>query len=128
MSSVLFSVWFRIQLIIEKCPGYYSASGPLFRVFFKMRPAVSGSGFSVLFKNVQGIIQRLVPYSGYYSKYDLQRLGQDSAYYKKKKKKKKKKRFRVLYSVWFSIQRIIKKCPGYYSASVSGFSVLLKKV
>ena len=49
MSMVLFSVWFSIQRIIKKCPGYYSASG---------------SGFRVLLKNVQGIIQRLVQYSG----------------------------------------------------------------
>ena len=34
--------------------------------------------------------------------------------------------FRVLFSVWFSIQRIIKKCPGNYSAFGSVFSVLLK--
>ena len=92
---VLFSVWFsiqgiiqnttcsvlfRIQRIIQKSPGYYSASGSVFRVFFKMRPAASGSGFSILIKNGQGIIQRLVQYSGYYSKCDLQRLVQDSAY------------------------------------------------
>ena len=75
------SVWFRIQRIIKKCPGYYSASGSRFRVLFKLLPAASGSGFSVLLKNVQGIIQRLVHDSGYYSKYDLQRLVQDSAYY-----------------------------------------------
>ena len=75
------SVWFRIQDIIKKCPGYYSASGSVFRVLFNIRPAASGSEFSVLLKNVQGIIQRLVQYSGYYSKYDLQRLVQDSAYY-----------------------------------------------
>ena len=60
------SVWFRIQRIIKKCPGYYSASGSVFRVLFKIRPAVPGSGFSVLFKNVQGIIQRLVQGSAYY--------------------------------------------------------------
>ena len=125
------SVWFRIQRIIKKCPGYYSASGSVFRVLFKIRPAVAGSGFSVLFKNVQGIIQslvqfqvlfkiqpavpgsgfsvllkniqgiiqRLVHYSGYYSKYDLQHLVQDSAYYSKMT--------RVLFSVWFIIQGII---------------------
>ena len=96
---------------MKKYPGYYSASGSLFRVLFKIRPAASGSGFSVLFKirraasgslfrllfkilpaasgsgfrvlfkNVQGIIQRMVHYSWYYSKYDLQRLVQDSGYY-----------------------------------------------
>ena len=81
MSRVLFSVWFsiqgiiqnttcsilfRIQRIIKKCPEYYSVSGSVFRVLFKIRPAVSGSGFSVLKKNVQGIIQPLVQYSGYY--------------------------------------------------------------
>ena len=91
------SFWFTIQRIIQKCRGYYSASGSLFRVLFKIRPAASGSGFSILFKSIQGIIQRLVHYSGYYSKYDLQRLVQDSAYYK--------------------------KCPGYYSASGSVFKV-----
>ena len=41
MSRVLFSVWISIKGIIEK------------------RPAASGSGFNVLVKNVQGIIQRL---------------------------------------------------------------------
>ena len=99
IQSTTCSVWFRIQRIIKKCPGYYSASGSVFRVLFKIRPAASGSGFSVLFKNVQGIIQRLVPYSEYYSKYDLQRLVQDSAYYSKLS--------RELFSVWFSIQGII---------------------
>ena len=76
---------------------YYSASGSLSRVFFKIRPTASGSGFSVLLKNVQVIIERLLQYSGYYS-------------------------FR---SVWFRIKRIIKNVqdiiqrlvqyPGYYS-------------
>ena len=94
------SVWFRIQRIIQNCPGNYSASGSVFRVLFKIRPAASGSGFSVLLKNDQGIIQRLVQYSGYYSKYDLQRLVQDSAYYS--------------------------KCPGYYSASGSVFRVVFE--
>ena len=99
------SVWFRIQRILKKCPGYYSAYD---------------SVFSVLLKNVQGIIQHLV---------------QDTAYYSKMS--------RVLFSVWFSIQgiikkydqklwfrsqRIIKKCPGYYSAAGSGFRVFLKNV
>ena len=57
------SVWFRIQDII------------------KIQPAASGSLFRVLLKNGQGIIQGMVQYSGYYSKYDLQRLVQDSAYH-----------------------------------------------
>ena len=92
-------VWFRIQRIIKKCPGYYSASSSRFRILFKIRPAASGSGFSVLLKNVQGFIQRLVHDSGYYSKYDLQRLVQYSAYYLKMS--------RVLFSVWFTIQGII---------------------
>ena len=95
------SVWFRIQGIIKKFPGYYSAFGSVFRVLFKIRPLASGSRFSVLFQHVQNIIQRLVRYSRYYSKYDLQRLVQDSAYY-------------------------LKKCPGYYAASGSLFSVLFK--
>ena len=30
---------------------------------------------------------------------------------------------RVLFSVWFRIQRIIKNCPGYYSVTGSGFSI-----
>ena len=75
------SVWFRIQRIIKKCLGYYSASGSRFRVLFKLRPAASGSGFIVLLKTVQGIIQRVVHDLGYYTKYDLQHLVQDSAYY-----------------------------------------------
>ena len=147
------SVWFRIQRIIKKYPGYYSASGSLFRVLFNKRPAASGSGFSVLLKNIQGIIQhlvqntayyskydvqRLVHYSGYYTKYDLQRLVQNSGYYQKMS--------RVLFSVWFIIQGIqyseyyskydlqrlvqdsayYSKYPGYYSASGSLFRVLFK--
>ena len=73
---------FRIQRIIKNVQGIIQPSGSLFRILFKIRPAASGSGFSVLSKNVQGIIQRrLVQYSGYYSKYDLQRLVQDSEYY-----------------------------------------------
>ena len=92
------SVCFRIQRIIKKCPGYYSASGSLFRILFKMRPAASGSRFSVLLK--------------------MSSLVQDSAYYSKKS--------RVLFSVWFRIQLIIKKCPMCYSESGSPFSVLLK--
>ena len=125
------SVCFSIQRIIKKCPGYYSASGSRFRVLFKIRPAAFGSGFSVLLKNVHGIIQRLVHDSRYYSKYDLQRLVRDSAYYSKV--------YRILFSIWFTIQDIIqnmtcsagsgfrliqKKCPGYYSATGSVFSVL----
>ena len=77
------SVWFRIQHIIQKYPRYYSASGSLFRVLFKTRPAASASGFRVLFKNGQGIIQHMMQFSGYFSKYDPQRLVQDSAYYSK---------------------------------------------
>ena len=75
------SVWFRSQRIIKKCPGYYSASSSVFRVLFKIRPAASGSGFSVLLKNVLCITQRLVHDLGYFSKYDLQRLVLDSAYF-----------------------------------------------
>ena len=75
------SVWFIIQGIIEKRPGYYAAYGSGFRALFKTQPAASGSGFSVLFKiraaapsslfrvllkNGQDIIQRMVLYSGYY--------------------------------------------------------------
>ena len=93
------SVWFRIQRTIKKCPGYYSASGSVFRLLFKIRPAAAGAVFSILLKNVQGIIQRLVQYSGFYSKYDLQHLVQDSAYYSRIS--------RVLFSVLFSIQGII---------------------
>ena len=90
-------VWFRIQRIIQNTT---CSVGLLFRVLFKIRPAASGSGFIVLFKKIQGIIQLLVHYSGFYSKYDLQCLVQDSA--------------------------IIQKCPGYYSASGSLFRVLFK--
>ena len=62
------SVWCRIQGIIKKCPGYYSGYSSVFSVLFKIRPAASGSLFSVILKNIQHIIQRLVHYSGYYSK------------------------------------------------------------
>ena len=127
------SDWFRIQRIIKKCPGYYSASGSVFKVLFNIRPAASGSGFSVLLKNVQGIIQLLVHYSGYYSKFDLQRLVQDSAYYYKMSRVLCSFWFSIqgiiqntTCSVWFRIQRIIKKCPEYYSASSSIFWVLFE--
>ena len=108
MSRVLFSVWFRIQSIINKCPEYYSASG---------------SVFSVLLKNVQGIIQSLVQDSAYYSEmsrvlfsvwFIIQRVIQGII----------QNMTSVLFSVWFRIQGIIKKCPGYYSASASVFRVL----
>ena len=54
-----------------------AASDSGFRVLFKIRAAASGSLFRVLFKDGQDIIQRMVQYSGYYWKYDLQRLVQD---------------------------------------------------
>ena len=122
-------VWFRIQGIIQKWPGYYSAYDSVFRVLFKIRPAASASGVSVLLINIQGIIQRLFHYSGYYSKYDLQGLVQDSGYYSKYDLQRLviysgyysnydlQRRVqdsgyylimaRVLFSVWFSIQGII---------------------
>ena len=83
MSRVLFSVWFsiqgfiqnttcriwfRIQRIVKKYPGYYSASDSLFRVLFKIRPSASGSLLRVFFKSSQGLIQRMVQDSAYYSK------------------------------------------------------------
>ena len=68
VARVLFSVWLSIQVLFRIRPA---ASGSLFRVLFKIRPAASGSLFRVLFKSGQGIIQRMVQYSGYYSKYDL---------------------------------------------------------
>ena len=76
-------VWFRIQGIIQKLQWYYSDYGSVFRVLFEIRPAASASGFRVLLKSCQSIIQSMVHYSGYYSKYDMQRLVQDSAYYSK---------------------------------------------
>ena len=68
-------MWFIIQGMIEKMPGYYSAygsgfmvlvkprpaaSGSAYSVLFKIRAAASGSLFRVLFKNGQDIIQRMV--------------------------------------------------------------------
>ena len=107
------SVWFRIQHINQKWPGYYSASGSVFRVLFKMRPAASGSGFSILIKNGQGIIQRLVQYSDYYSKYDQQRLVPDSAYYSLWFRIQGiSKMSRVLFSVWFGIQGFIQNATS----------------
>ena len=144
------SVLLRIQGIIQKSPGYYSEYCSRYRVLFKKRPAASGSGFSVLLKNIPGIIQRLIHYSGYYSKYDLQRLVQDSAYYSKYDLQRlvhysgyysKMEMARVLFRVQFSIQsiiqnttcsvrfriqRIIEKYPRYYSASGSVFRVLFR--
>ena len=73
------SVWFRIQGIIQKLPWYYLDYGSVLRILFEIRPAASGLGFRVLFKSCQGIIQTMVHYSVYYSKYDMQRLVQDSA-------------------------------------------------
>ena len=117
IKNTICSVWFSIQGIINKCPEYYSAYGSVFRVLFKIRPAASGSGFSVLLKNVQGIIQRLVQYSGYYSEYDMQRLGQDSAYYYK---------CQGYYSATCSVFTVLFRIPP--AASGSGFSVILKNV
>ena len=62
---------------------------------------MSDSGFSVLLKNVQSIIQRPVQDSAYYSKCPASGSG-----------------FRVLFKIR----------PAYYSASGSVFSVLLKNV
>ena len=108
MSRLVFSVWFRIQCIFKKCPGYYSAYGSGFNFLFKM--------FRVLF-SVRFRIQRIIKKCpGYYSA-----SGSGSIVFFLKMSK-------VLFSVWFSIQRIIKRCPGYYSAFGSGFSVLLKNV
>ena len=129
-ARVLFSVWFRIQGIIQntscsvwfiiqgitqKWSGYYSAYGSVFRVLliirhaasgsgfsvlFKIRTAASGSSFRVLFKRGQGIIQRMGQDSGYYSKHDLQSLVQDSSYYSK-----------------YELQRLV-HYSGYYSKMV----------
>ena len=76
------------------------SSGSVFRVLFKIRPAASCSGFSVLLKNVQGIIQLWFSIHGIIQN--------------------------TTCSVLFRIQRIIKKCPGYYSASGSLIRVLFK--
>ena len=93
-----------------------AASGSGFRVLFKIRTAASGSSFRVLFKRDQGIIQRMVQDSGYYSKmarvlfsvrFSIQGIIQNTTS-----------------SVWFRIQRIIQKWPGYYSDSGLVFSVL----
>ena len=100
MSRVLFRVWFRIQRIIKKCRGYYSAYG---------------SVFSVLCKNVHNIIQRLVQYSGYYSKYDLQRLVQDSGYYSKIRPAASDSGLRVLLKNVQGISQRLVQYSGYYS-------------
>ena len=124
------SVCFIIQGIIEKRPGYYSAYGSGFRVLFKTRPAASSQD------------------SAYYSKYELQRLVHYSGYYSKM--------VRIFFSVWFSIQGIIEnttcsvwfriqcfiqntncsvwfiiqgiieKMPGHYSVYGSGLRILFK--
>ena len=104
MTSVLFSVWFRIQHTIKKWPEYYSVS-----VWFRAQRAikkwpeyysVSCSGFSIRLKNDQRIIQCLV---------------QDSVY--------ESKMTRELFSVWFRNRRTIKNISVL---SGSGFSVQLK--
>ena len=71
---------------------------------------VQYSGFYLKYE-----LQRLVQDSGYYSKYELQRLVHHSGYYSKEA--------RVLFSVWFRIQVLFKTRPA---ASGSGFSVLFK--
>ena len=99
--------------------------------------------FSVWFI-IQGIIQNTTCSvwfrTGYYSKYDLQRLVHYSGYYSKMARYYSEygSVFRVLFkiiqnttcSVWFRIPRIIGKYQGYYiirpAASCSGFSVLFK--
>ena len=102
MSRILFSVWFSIQDIIQNT---------ISSVWFRIQRII---------KNVQGIIQRLV---------------QDSAYYSEMARVLFSVWFPILgiienptSSVWFRIQRIIKKCPGYYSAYGSVFSIFLKNV
>ena len=128
-TSILLGVLFRIQGIIQKCPGNYSASGSVFIVLFIIRPAASGSGFSVLLKmpgvlfivwfRIQRIIKKCPGYysasgSGFIGFFFFQGIITNTT--------------SVLFDVWFSIQGIIQKCPGYYSASGSVFSVFLKNV
>ena len=143
MSRVLFSAWFRIQGMIKKCPANYSASGSEFSVGFKRRSpyySVSGSAFSVWFEMASLLfsiwfrIQRMIkkcpayysaPGSGFNVRFkndqrNIQGLVQDSVY--------ELKMSGVLFSVWFRVQRTIKKWPAYYSWSGSGFRVWLKKM
>ena len=69
--------------------GYYSkAARVLFRVLFSIQGIIQNTTCSVWFringiiqKKGQGIIQFMNRFSWYYSKYDPQRLVQDSAYY-----------------------------------------------
>ena len=87
----------------------------------------------------------MVQDSGYYSKHDLQHVVQDSAYYSKYELQRLvhysgyySKMFRILYSVWFSIQGIIENttCSVWFTFSVffniraaasgSSFRVLFK--
>ena len=106
------SVWFRIQRIIKKCPGYYSASGSVFRVLFKMRPAASGSGFSVLLKkrpryySASGSVFRVL--------FKIRPAASGTGFIVLLKMS------RVLFSVWFRIQHIIENCPGSQHRSRSG--------
>ena len=93
------SIWFRIQRIIKTCPRYYLPSGSRFMVLFKIRHAASGSGFSVLFKSVQCIIQYLIHDSAYYSNMNCS-AGSG---------------FRVLLkNVWGIIPRLV-QYSGYYT-------------
>ena len=105
MSRVLFSVWFRIQGMIKKCPANYSASGSEFSVPLK----ISSVLFSVWFR-IQRTIQETITalFSVWFSIQCMIRNGQ------------------LLFSIWFRIQRMIKKCPAYYSAPGSGFNVRFK--
>ena len=84
----------------------------------KTRPAASGSGFRVLFKNDQDIFQRMVEYSGYDLKYDLQRVVEDSGYYSKPDLQRQ-----VQDSAYYSkyeLQRLV-HYSGYYSKMVRIF-------
>ena len=77
-----------------------------------MRPGASGLGFSVLLKNVQGIIHRMIQYSA---------LKRSPGYYTESGSgfSVLLKMSMVLFSIWFRIQRIMKNVPGIIQSLVN---------
>ena len=61
-TNVLFSAWFRIPRITQNCPGYDSAMVQYLAYYLKISRVLFSdrSGFNVLLKDVQGIIQRII--------------------------------------------------------------------
>ena len=112
MTSVLFSVWFRIQGIIQNTTAYYSGSGSAFSVLLKMSRVLFSVWFSIQLI-IQGIVQNMtsVLFTVWFSNQCIiHGIIQNMTC--------------VLFCVCFRIQGLFKIRPVYYLASGSGFSVL----